>query len=50
MVEGKTFHFRIRLANGNIINTSQSAHDIFQAQGMLAQRYPGYVLLQVINE
>ena len=50
MVQGKTFHFRIRLANGNIINTSQWAHDIFQAQAMLQNRYPGSVVLQVINE
>ncbi len=50
MVRGKTFHFRLRLRNGNIINTSQWAHDIFQAQGMIQQRYPGCVVLQVINE
>ena len=50
MVQGKTFHFRIRLAEGNIINTSAWAHDIFQAQGMISQRYPGCVILQVINE
>ena len=50
MVKGKTFHFRIRLANGSIINTSQWAHDIWQAQAMLNQRYPGYILLQVVNE
>ncbi len=50
MVQGKTFHFRIRLANGNIVNTSQWAHDIFQAQAMLQVRYLGCVVLQVINE
>ena len=50
MVQGKTFHFRIRLTSGNIINTCQWAHDIFQAQAMLNQRYPGYILLQVVNE
>ena len=50
MVRGKTFHFRIRLAEGNIINTSQWAHDIFQAQGMIQRRYPGCTVLQVINE
>ncbi len=49
MTSGKTFHFRLRLRNGNIINTSQWAHDIFPAQGMIQQRYPGYVVLQVIN-
>ena len=50
MVQGKTFHFRIRLTNGHIINTSQWAHDIFQAQALLNQRYPGFILLQVVNE
>ena len=50
MTSGKTFHFRIRLENGNIINTSQWAHDIFQAQCMISQRYPGCVVLQVVNE
>ena len=50
MVQGKTFHFRIRSANGSIINTSQWAHDIFQPQRLLNQRYPGYILLQVVNE
>ena len=29
MTKGKTFHSRIRLANGNIINTNQWAHDTF---------------------
>ena len=50
MVRGKTFHFRLRLANGSIINTSQWAHDIFQAQSMLQKRYPGCVVMQVVNE
>jgi hypothetical protein len=50
MVKGKTFHFRLRLRNGSIINTSQWAHDIFQAQALLQNRYPGCVVLQVINE
>ena len=50
MVQGKTYRFRIRLTNGSIINTSQWAHDIFQAQALLNQRYPGYILLQVVNE
>jgi hypothetical protein len=50
MVRGKTFHFRLRLSNGNIINTSHWAHDIFQAQPLLQQRYPGCVGLQVVNE
>ena len=48
MVKGKTFHFRLRLRN--IINTNQWAHDVFQAQAMLQNRYPGSVVLQVINE
>jgi len=47
---GKQFHFRIRLANGNIINVAQWAHDIFQAQFMIQQRYPGSVVLQVVDE
>jgi hypothetical protein len=50
MTRGKTYHFRIRLPNGSIINTSQWAHDIFQAQAMLQQRYPGCIVLQVVNE
>ena len=50
MVRGKTFHFRLRLRNGNIINTSQWAHDVFQAQALLQVRYPGCVVLQVVNE
>ncbi len=50
MVRGKTFHFRVRLSNENIINTSQWAHDIFQAEVLLQQRYPGCVVLQVVNE
>jgi hypothetical protein len=50
MVKGKTFHFRIRLAAGNIINTSQWAHDVFPATGMIQQHYPGCVVLQVVNE
>jgi hypothetical protein len=50
MVRGKTFHFRVRLSNGSIINTSQWAHDIFQAQALLQRRYPGYVVLQVFEE
>ncbi len=50
MVRGKTFHFRLRLRNGSIINTSQWAHDIFQAQALLQNRYPGCVVLQVVNE
>jgi hypothetical protein len=50
MVKGKTFHFRVRLATGNIINLSQWAHDIFQAQGMVQQHYPGCVIMQVIDE
>ena len=50
MVQGKTFHFRIRLANGNIVNTSAWAHDIWQAQALLQMRYPGCVVLQVVNE
>ena len=50
MVRGKTFHFRIRLANGSIINTSQWAHDIFQAQALLQKRYADCTILQVINE
>jgi hypothetical protein len=41
---------QLRLRNGSIINTSQWAHDIFQAQGMIQQRYPGSVVLQVIDE
>lgn len=50
MVRGRTYHFRIRLASGNIINTCQWAHDIFMAQCMISQRYPGCVVLQVVNE
>lgn len=50
LTSGKTFHFRIRLANGNIVNTSQWAHDIFQAQYMISQHYPGCVIIQVVNE
>ena len=50
MVRGKTFHFRIRLVNGNIINTSQWAHDIFQAQALLQKHYAGCTVLQVIDE
>jgi hypothetical protein len=50
MVQGRTFHFRLKLSNGSILNTSQWAHDIFQAQGMLQQRYPGCVVLQVMNK
>jgi hypothetical protein len=50
MVQGKTFHFRIRLVNGSIINTSQWAHDCFQAQALLSRHYPGSILLQVVNE
>jgi hypothetical protein len=50
MVRGKTFHFRVRLSNGNIINTSQWAHDIFQAQAMLERRYSGCIVLKVVNE
>jgi hypothetical protein len=50
MVRGKTCHFRLRLRNGSIINTSKWAHDIFQAQALLQNRYPGCVVLQVVNE
>ena len=50
MTTGKTFHFRIRLRNGSIINTCQWAHDIFMAQCMISFRYPGSVVLQVVNE
>ncbi len=50
MVRGKTFHFRLRLSSGNIINTSQWAHDVFQAQYMISKRYPGCVVLQVVDE
>ena len=50
MVRGRTYHFRIRLASGNIINTSQLAHDIWQAQALVQVRYPGCVVLQVVNE
>ena len=50
MVQGKTFHFRIRLANGSIINTSQWAHDLWQAQALLNQHYRGYIPMQAVNE
>jgi hypothetical protein len=50
MVNGKTFHFRLRLRDGSIINTSQWAHDCFTAQALLQNRYPGCVILQVIND
>jgi hypothetical protein len=50
MIKGKQYHFRIRLATGNIISTSQWAHDVFQAQGMLQRSYPGCIVLQVVNE
>jgi hypothetical protein len=50
MVKGKTFHFRLRLRNGSIINTSQWAHDVFMAQTKIQARYAGCIILQVINE
>ena len=50
MTSGRTFHFRLRLRNGNIINTCQWAHDIWQAQCMISLRYPGCVVLQVVKE
>jgi hypothetical protein len=50
MIKGKTFHFRIRLATGNIINISQWAHDPWQAQGIIQRHYPGCIVLQAVNE
>ena len=44
------FSLQAQASNGNIINTCQWAHDIFQAQCMISQRYPGCVVLQVVNE
>ena len=37
MTTGKTFHFRLRLRNGNIINTSQWAHDVFMAHAAIGE-------------
>lgn len=33
-----------------MINTSQWTHDVFQAQALLSKRYPGFILLQVVDE
>jgi hypothetical protein len=50
MVRGRTYRLRIRLASGNTINTSQWAHDLWQAQYLIQRRYPRGVVMQVVNE
>jgi hypothetical protein len=40
MVRGKTFHVRLRLSNGSILNTCKWGHDVWQTQTLLQKRCP----------
>jgi hypothetical protein len=50
MTAGKTFHLRIRTREGSILNVSQWAHDLWQAQYLIQRRYPRCVVMQVVVE